>query len=46
MKELIVGVCCFGNELEGEVKRLRAMSKSPKSDELNGPVGFSSRDDD
>lgn len=31
IKELIIGVCCFGNNLDNEVLRLRAMATKPKS---------------
>jgi hypothetical protein len=31
VKELIVGVKCFGNSFDDEIKRLRAMARPPKS---------------
>jgi hypothetical protein len=33
IKELIIGVCCFGNSFETEIKRIKGMAKVPKSDE-------------
>ena len=41
IKELIIGVCCFGNKLEDEVKRLSAMRHTPKSSD-GAKVGFGS----
>lgn len=40
LKELIVSVVCFGNELSEEVTRMKAMSKLPKSDDPKGKTGF------
>lgn len=40
LKEVVVGVMCFGNVLEDEVKRLRAMAKTPKSDFGGKRSGF------
>jgi Cdc6-like AAA superfamily ATPase len=39
IKELIVGVFCYGNLFENDIKRLRAMAKTPKNDNEN-PTGF------
>jgi energy-coupling factor transporter ATP-binding protein EcfA2 len=40
LKELVIGVCVFGNDLDEEIARLRAMAKTPKSDDPKGSVGF------
>jgi len=40
LKELIVGVVCFGNHFEVELKRLRSMFRAPKSDDPKASVGF------
>ena len=40
IKELIIGVCCFEGDLDAEADRLRGMSKKPKSDAADAPVGF------
>jgi AAA+ superfamily predicted ATPase len=40
IKEVIVGVMCYGGTLESEVKRLKAMAKKPKSDSQETKVGF------
>jgi hypothetical protein len=40
LKELIVSVCCFGNDLEEEAERIRNMAKTPKSDEEKPRTGF------
>lgn len=44
IKELIIGVCCFGNDLKSEVLRLKAMATKPKSSSGERPVGFGSGD--
>jgi len=41
LKELVIGVCVFGEDLEEVVARLRSMAKTPKSDDPKGSVGFS-----
>jgi len=41
IKELIVGVCCFGNPFDREVDRLKKMSVVPSSED-SGTVGFAS----
>lgn len=40
IKELIIGVCCFGNDLDKDAERLKKMAKQPKSDDTNEKVGF------
>lgn len=40
MKELIVGVFCYENKFEDEVKRLKSMARTPKSDSSDNAVGF------
>jgi hypothetical protein len=40
IKELIVGVHCFGNDLDAEADRLRKMGKTPKSSDFEGKMGF------
>lgn len=45
LKEVVVGVMCFDNKLEDEVKRLKAMAKAPKSGEFGKRSGFG-RDDE
>jgi hypothetical protein len=42
LKEVIVGVKCFGGDFDTEMKRLRSMAKTPKSDDPKGKVGFGS----
>lgn len=39
IKELIVGVYCYGNDFTKEVERLKSMAKKPKSDS-EGETGF------
>jgi hypothetical protein len=40
IKELIVSVCCFGEDLVAVATRLRSMSRPPKSDQRDMPLGF------
>lgn len=40
LKEVIVGVMCYGNDLEEQVKRLKAMAKTPKSSDMDKRMGF------
>lgn len=40
LKELVISVCCFGNNLEEEIDRIRGMSKMPKSDDSKKKTGF------
>lgn len=42
IKELIVSVCCFGEDLEAASKRLQQMSKTPKSNHRDAAMGFGS----
>ncbi|MHB8407844.1 MAG: AAA family ATPase [Acidiferrobacterales bacterium] len=49
LKEVVVGVMCFGDDVESVVDRLKSMKKKPTSDEGDGAVGFGahrSRDED
>lgn len=46
IKELIVSVCCFGNELKETAKRLKEMAHTPKSSSDEAGVGFGRGSDD
>jgi SpoVK/Ycf46/Vps4 family AAA+-type ATPase len=45
LKEVVVGVMCFGNVLEEEIKRLKAMAKAPKSGDFGKQTGFGRGED-
>lgn len=40
IKELVISVYCFGNDLEAEAERLAKMAKTPKSSDGKKGVGF------
>ncbi len=40
LKEIIVGVMCFGNKFESELKRVKEMGKTPKSSDGRAGLGF------
>lgn len=42
IKELIVGVCCYGNEFKAEIGRLKRMFIRPSSSDGEGRLGFQS----
>lgn len=46
IKELICDVYCFENPFDEELKRIRKMFYTPKSDDNAGPVGFGCGKDD
>ncbi len=40
LKELVVGVFCYGNSFEDEIKRLKSMFRTPKSGNSDNAAGF------